>query len=647
MKIKILFWLILLIAGLGNAIAQTSPLSTKSKKASAMFSQAIDFYDQKAYAKALRILDKAIEEDHAFVEAYILKGDIYSEQQNPQEAILQYKKGIAANSDYSPVLYFILANVELLSGHYEDARTDYLKFLSYSDQPKDKQAKANRNIKSCDFGINSMAHPVPFKPVNLGDSINSQYDDYMNAVTADEQQLFLTRKLPRGHHTMEESTEFNEDFFKAVKIDSAWRKAYNIGPPINTDENEGALCISPDGKYIFFAACNRPDGYGSCDLYWSRRTGDIWSTPENMGPVVNSSAWDSQPSFSSDGKTLYFASKREGGKGSSDIWKTELQPDGSWTIPVNLGDSINTRFEEMAPFIHPDDRTLYFGSRGHQGMGGFDIFVSRKDADGNWSSAVDLGYPINTYADEINLVVNAKGDVAYISSDKLGGKGGMDIYSFKLYKEAQPFMVTYFKGIVFDKETNKRLEAKFELVDLGTGKIVSHSSSDPVNGEFMLSLPTEKEYGLTVSKPGYLFYSDHFELRGESSRTKPFVHNVPLQPIKVGETVILKNIFFDTDKYDLKKESVSELNTLVQLLKNNPHIHIEISGHTDNHGSAEHNLLLSKNRSMSVYDYLIANGIAKDRLTYSGFGMTRPIDTNDTDQGRANNRRTEFKVIAE
>jgi outer membrane protein OmpA-like peptidoglycan-associated protein len=638
---------LLLLLSFTSATAQTSPLSTKSKKATAMFTEAINYYDQKDYPKAIRILDKATQEDPGFVEAYILKGDILAEEQYPREAIVQYKKGISANPDFSPVLYLIVANAELLTGRYEDARRDYEKFLSYPDQPRDKQAKAGTNIKSCEFGINSMAHPVPFKPENLGDSINSPYDDYINAVTADEQQMFLTRKLPRVHHASNESTEFNEDFFKAVKTDSLWRKAVNIGPPVNTEENEGALCISPDGKYIFFAACNRPDGYGSCDLYWSKKTGDTWSEPENLGSVVNSTTWDSQPSFSSDGKTLYFASKRQGGKGSSDIWKTELMADGSWTLPVNLGDSINTRFEEMAPFIHPDNRTLYFSSRGHQGMGGYDLFFSRLDADGNWSTPVDMGYPINTYADEITLVVNAKGDVAYISSDKLGGKGGMDIYSFRLYKEAQPVQVTYFKGVVFDKETKKRLEAKFELTDLATGNTVSRSSSDPVSGEFLLSLPTEKDYGLNVSRPGYLFYSDHFALRGESSKKEPFIYNVPLQPIRVGETVILKNIFFDTDKFDLKEESRTELGKLMQLLNGNPDIRIEISGYTDNTGSADHNLVLSRNRAKAVYDYLVLNGIAKERLSYSGFGLTRPIDTNDTEQGKANNRRTEFKVVSQ
>jgi outer membrane protein OmpA-like peptidoglycan-associated protein len=421
--------------------------------------------------------------------------------------------------------------------------------------------------------------------------------------------------------------------------------ALSLGPPINTHGNEGAICISPDGQFLFFAACNRPDGYGSCDIYWSGKSGDQWSEPFNLGPVVNSEAWDSQPSFSSDGKTLYFASKRPGGKGSSDIWKTELMPDGDWMPPVNLGDSINTKDAEMAPFIHPDDLTLYFTSKGHPGMGGLDLFYSRKDENNLWQKPVNMGYPINTYADEITLVVNASGDLAYISSDKLGGKGRQDIYSFKLYKEAQPLKVTYFKGIVFNKETKKRLEAKFELIDLTSGKVVIKSRSDPVKGEFLVALPTNKDYALNVSKTGYLFYSDHFGLKGESSEARPFIRDIPLQEISVGETVVLKNIFFDTDKYELKPESRSELEKLINLLQTNGKIRIEISGHTDNAGTEAYNLMLSKNRAKAVYDYLTEHGISAGRLSYAGYGLTKPIDTNDTEQGRANNRRTEFRVV--
>jgi outer membrane protein OmpA-like peptidoglycan-associated protein len=619
--------------------------SSSSKKAVRLFLDAVDLYSANDYDKALTLLNKAVADDPAFTEAYLLKGDIYADKHLIPDAITSYRQAVQSNPDFSPNLYYILANHELSIGLYNQSKSDYLKFLDYKDIPQQKKEKAVSNLFICDFGIKAINNPVPFDPENLGDNVNTIYDEYINAVTSDDQRLYFTRKLPKNEQTLDPANDFEEDFYYSVKKDSLWDKAFNLGPPINTHGNEGAICISPDGQFLFFAACNRPDGYGSCDIYWSRKTGDRWSEPLNLGPVVNSEAWDSQPTFSSDGKTLYFASKRPGGKGSSDLWKTELLPGGDWMPPVNLGDSINTKDAEMAPFIHPDDLTLYFTSKGHPGMGGLDLFYSRKDENGFWRKPVNLGYPINTYADEITLVVNASGDLAYISSDKSGGKGRQDIYSFKLYKEAQPLKVTYFKGIVFNKETKKRLEAKFELIDLSSGKVVIESRSDPVNGEFLVALPTNKDYALNVSKTGYLFYSDHFALKGESSKARPFIRDIPLQEISVGETVVLKNIFFDTDKYELKPESRSELETLLHLLQSNSKIRIEISGHTDNAGSEGYNLTLSKNRAKAVYDYLVEHGISAGRLSYAGYGLTKPLDTNETEQGRANNRRTEFSVV--
>jgi outer membrane protein OmpA-like peptidoglycan-associated protein len=242
--------------------------------------------------------------------------------------------------------------------------------------------------------------------------------------------------------------------------------------------------------------------------------------------------------------------------------------------------------------------------------------------------------------------VNAKGDKAYFSSDKLGGVGGMDIYSFDLYEEARPTAVTYMKGIVYDAKTKKRLQAQFELTDLTTSEDIVQSASDAVTGEFLVSVPTNRNYALSVSKEGYLFYSENFELKGDHSKLKPFIKDIYLQPIETGGVVVLKNIFFDFDKFDLKPESQVELNRLVGLLNQNKSMKIEIGGHTDNKGSAEYNQKLSENRARSVYEFLIAKGIDKTRLSYKGYGLTHPIDTNDTDEGRANNRRTEFKVIS-
>ncbi len=646
MMLKRLFCLLIILhSSLLIVHGQDNQLTTKNKRAEKYFYSAMDFYEAKNYEKALADLRKATENDPLFTEAYILQGDIHADNREYDRAIDFYQAAIKTNNPFSPNLYYILAGVELNAGKYADARLNFQRFLEFEGIPEPKRRQALSGLRNCEFAIQCMAHPVPFSPENLGDSINTPFDEYINAITADEERLYFTRLNPVNSETLDQNQNGEEDFYVSQRSDSIWRKALNLGPPINTHGNEGALSISPDGKLLFFAACNRPDGFGRCDIYWSHRLGGRWAEPVNLGEVVNSPQWDSQPSFSSDGKTLYFASNRPGGKGSSDIWSTELQPDGLWSSPVNLGDSVNTRNEEMAPFIHPDDQTLYFSSKGHPGMGGFDLFYSRRDMNGKWKRPVNMGYPINTQADELTLVVNAKGNLAYISSDKLGGKGRQDIYKFPLYREARPLLTTYFKGIVYDEETKAKLEARFELIDLGSSKTVAESHSDRMNGEFLLVLPAERNYALNVSKDGYLFYSDNFSLGSSDSRKTPFIKNIPLKPIRVGETVVLKNIFFDTDKYILKDESLAELQKLLALMLKNPGLKIELSGHTDNIGSEGHNLELSGNRAKAVYQYLAGHGIAANRLTYAGYGFSQPIDSNTTEQGRANNRRTEFKVI--
>ncbi|MCK9423164.1 MAG: OmpA family protein [Bacteroidales bacterium] len=639
-----LFWIFTLI-WVNELNAQGGSLSTENKKAIKLFYSAIERYQVKNTEEALSDLKKAITADPLFTEAFILQGDIYNDDRQFEKAIESYQTAINTNKPFSPALFSIIATIQLNLGRYTDAQFNFQRFLESGYIPENKKQQAEQGLKVCAFAINNIAHPVPFLPVNLGDSINSPYDDYVNILTADEELLYFTRKNPSSAKSEDKRQDYEEDFYVSHRIDSTWSEAIPLGPPVNTNGNEGALTISPDGNFLFFAACDRPDGYGSCDIYWAKRIGDHWTVPQNMGPRINSPQWDSQPSFSSDGKTLYFASKRPGGKGSSDIWNSQLQPDGQWSEPVNLGDSINTKAEEMAPFIHPDDQTLYFSSKGHLGMGGLDLFFSRKIGIGTWGQPVNMGFPINTQANEISIIVNAKGNMAYISSDLPGGKGGQDIYKFPLYKEAQPVATSYLKGIVFDQETKKRMAARFELIDLETSQTVVESVSDPLSGEFLLLLPSEKNYALNVSREGYLFFSENFSLRGTNSSIHPLLRNIPLKPIKIGESVVLKNIFFDTDKFVLKDESTGELRKLIDYLQKNPKLKIEISGHTDNQGTEEYNVVLSQNRAKSVYDFLIQNGIEESRLSYKGYGFTHPVDTNSTDQGRANNRRTEFKIL--
>ncbi len=629
-----------------SSLLHAQQLSTTSKRAEKFFYSSYDAYQARALDRALADAKKAVDLDPIFVEAYILMGDIHAEGKEFDKAIASYETAIRTGRNFFPGLFATLANLQLVTGRYADAKANFIRFIDSDGIPAARKKMAQQAVVSCDFALDRIAHPVPFEPSSLGDSINTQYDEYVNAMTADGEYLYFTRKNPSNSMTIDRGQEFEEDFYQAARIDTGWRKAQELGPPINTHGNEGALNISPDGKYLFFAGCNRDDGYGSCDIYWSRRTGNRWSEPQNLGETVNSPQWDSQPSFSSDGRTLFFASKRPGGKGSSDIWLTRLLDNGTWSVPENLGDSVNTRVEEMAPFIHPDGRTLYFASRGFPGMGGFDLFITRLQAGGRWQKPANLGYPINTFSDELTLVVSSRGDLAYISSDKLGGRGRQDIYRFPLYPGARPLLTNYLKGTVFDAETGRKLEARFELIDLSSSIATLESFSDRETGSFLVVLPSERDYALNVSKEGYLFHSEHFVLTGAHPREQPYLMDIPLKPIRVGEAVVLKNIFFDTDKFTLKEESVAELQKLILFLGQNPSLKIEISGHTDHVGSAGHNLELSENRAKAVYLYLTGHGIADQRLSYAGFGFSRPIDDNATVEGRSNNRRTEFKIIA-
>ncbi len=620
--------------------------TTNKKKAITAFETALQHYNRYDYQKTILYLEEALNHDDEFIEAYIVMGDNYLDMKAFDKAHQAYKKAIKIDPDFYPRVYFMAAQAVLKQGNYKLGK-DYLStFLNYKSINPVNRKKADELLKTCNFAIPQIENPVPFDPQNLGGDVNSKFAEYLPALTADEQTLIITVRKPIGGISANFGNYEQEDFYISKKLDGKWTKAMPLGPPLNTEGNEGAQAVSPDGSFFVFTACNRPDGFGSCDLYYSESVGGKWKKPKNMGEKVNSSSWDSQPSIASDGKTLFFTSSRPGGKGSMDIYKTVMDEYGEWTKPVNIGDSINTEGAETSPFIHPDNKTLYFSSDGHIGMGGMDIFYCRKDSNGNWNKPVNIGYPINTFGDENSLILNTRGDMAYFASDKLEGFGKQDLYKFKLYEEARPNPVSYMKGIVYDDQTKKRLDAKFELISLKDGKTKVESKSDPVNGEFLVCLPTGNQYALNVSKKGYLFYSENFSMPAEiHQKIDPFLKNVPLKPIKVGESVVLKNIFFEFDKYNLKKESRVELNKLFNLLKENKTLKIEIGGHTDNKGSEEYNKTLSQDRAKAVYDYLTSKGISSERLSYKGYGESKPIDTNKTEEGRANNRRTEFKVI--
>ena len=589
--------------------------------------------DNMAYDDAIVNLNKAIEADTKFFEAHALLADVMRQRRlNPLNIIEEYKKVLALNPNFSRAVYLNLGEVELSQAKYQDALQHIQKYLTFPSLTVKDKTRAEKLIKDCNFSIVALSHPVAFNPVNAGSAINTNDDEYSPVLTADDKTIIFTRQISG-----------NEDFYNSVKTDTIWQKATYLSARINTPNfNEGSQSISPDGKYLFFTGCNRPDGMGRCDIYIVQKRGDNWDKPFNLGAPINSPGWESQPSISSDGNTFYFVSNRAGGYGGYDIWKSKLGPKG-WEAPENLGPTINTPYNEQSPFIHPDDSTLYFCSDGWPGMGGQDLFVSRLNNDGKWLEPENLGYPINSNLNETGLSLTANGDYAFFSSNKLEGLGGYDIYSFKMPANLRPKRVTYVKGYVFDAKTKLPLEAAVEIVALHNSKPVYQNYSALPHGDFLATLTSDKNYGLHISKKGYLFYSDNFSLVGYKS-DKPFNIQVALQPIDIGNKEVLRNIFFDTNKFDLKPESRSELQELVNFLAYHPSVKVEISGHTDNVGNDEMNQVLSENRAKAVYQFLISSKVDAARLQFKGYGKSQPIAPNDTEDGRGKNRRTEFKI---
>ncbi len=629
----------LAVAAFGNRAVAQETLSTHSKKAVELYHKAQFYYDRYSYAMAIKSLDQALSYDPKFVEAYLFLSQMYQDLQQYHRAIEYGDKAMKINDKVYPEIRLSLGEMKLVLGMYGDALTDLEQFKAIPKLPPIKVALADSFIVRCRYGITAMEHPVPFHPVNLGDSINSEYDDYWPSISADEKTLVITSNIPKDSLLPYSEKNRQEDFFISTWEDGHWTKRKSLGPPIDSDINEGAQSLTADGKAMYFTICSR-----NCNLFYSKREGDRWGVPVALPEPVNSRYSTKQPSISPDGHTLYFSSNRPGGMGGFDLWLSHKRDDGTWTDPVNLGDSINTRGNEFSPFIHFDNSTLYFSSDGHLGMGGLDIFVSHKIGNNLWSRPVNAGYPINTNQVEDGLVVSAKGDHAYFSSVRKDSRM-RDIYMFDLPKAIRPTPVSYVKGTVVNAVTGAPIEAKASLVDLANNKTLMEASSDPQTGEFLVCIPAHKNYGFTVEHPGYLFYSDNFLLNGDYGIDHPFERVIKLVPVKAGETLILRNIFFALDSWQLLPDSYPELEKLLGLLNQNPTMKIEVSGHTDNTGTREHNQLLSENRAKAVVDYLVSKGIDATRLTYKGFADTKPIASNSTPEGRAMNRRTEMKVV--
>ncbi len=605
------------------------------KKAVKYYDKSLDAFRKTEYDKAESYLLNALREEPDFVDALLRLADLYYRQKRYDDAVLYYEKATALAPEYKYSVYQNMGRAYLRLGEYAKAREAYEHYLENPKLPEKKRFKMQRQIENLLFSAKAMKHPVPFEPENLGRGVNTPDHEYLPTLTAGDSLLYFTRRIDQL-----------EDIWLSRWNGKEWEKAENLGEPVNTpDFGEGSQAISPDGKTLYFAA-NWGDGdkVRGWDIYESMRTEDGWTTPRMLPEPINTLSYESQPCISADGRMLFFTSRRKGGYGGKDIYVCYRQKDCSWGPPRNIGPVINTRGDEEVPFLHADGKTLYFGSNGHPGMGGSDLYFSKMDDTGAWSTPVNLGYPLNTLHNEGALFVSSTSGYGYFASDQLDGAGGYDIYRFKLWDSIRPEPIGFILVEIYDKDSREKLDADFELVDLESQEEILNSNCNAyLKDYFYLPLPLDKEFALNVRRPGYLFHSARFSLGGDDMFKIKTVR-VYLEKIKSGKRIILKNVFFETDSFNLDARSFAELNQLIDFLKKNPELKIEIGGHTDNTGNPEYNRSLSEKRARSVYDYLIAHGIEPERLSYRGYGADQPIAGNDTPEGRALNRRTEIRI---
>ncbi len=626
-------------------------LSTSSKKAIKAYQTANELFKERRFDEGLKQLKKAIEIDAKFVEAHYKLGATYMLFQDSESALPCYQKVIdlAPDVDKFKGAYYNVSLAQYQQGKYELAKKNADAFMAHKPTVPKFIEQIGKVQRDCDFAVEAIKNPLDFKPTQLPAPLNAFYLQYFPALTGDQRTIIFTVRKKPATSKSNIAEGADESIYLSQKNDQEqWSVPVSISENINTPENEGTACISADGKTLVFTSCDQR-GYrkiiGECDLFICYKQGDQWTEPENLGNNVNTRYWESQASLSADGKTLYFVSKRPNGKGGRDIWVSKKDENNKW-LPAENMQEINTEQDDISPCIHPNGKTLFFASKGYAGMGGFDLYKS-ENVDKKWLVPTNLGYPLNTYEDQVALFISADGKKGYYSLDKY--KDGREVSSllqvFDVPEIIQPKVKTNFlKGIVYDAKTKQKIDAKIDLFDLQENIKQASTESDKQNGSYFIVLNQGSNYALEIHKKGYAFKNMTFDY-SEKKQTEPLTIDIYLDPIAQGTVFRLNNIFFDFNKFDLKNESKIELNELVKFMKENPDVKGEISGHTDNVGNAQNNQTLSLNRAKSVYSYLLEAGIETSRISYKGYGDTKPDVPNTTPENRAKNRRIEFKIL--
>jgi OOP family OmpA-OmpF porin len=634
--------LFLLFYSAVDAQTPAANLHTKNKKSIDAFHQAELLQQQRRWNEAVNVLNTIIQKDTGFVEAYLKAGGLYMAMGDKVSA----KKYFCKASDLYPSekpfagAYYTAGELSYADGEYEKAKRYYQQALNV--QPNDKRIIefAPLCIKRCDFAIELMKHPVDFKPVMMAAPINKIFAQSHPVLTADRKTMYFTALTGL-------SRQDQEDILVSTYTNGAWSEPTSISSNINTPTaNEGTCSISMDGNSLVFVGCGKPDGLGSCDIYISNKINGIWSKPVNLGPAINSTVWDSHPSLSADGRTLYFISARKGGFGQEDIYISHLDDQGVWQQAINAGSGINTSGTESSPFIHADGTTLYFSSNAWMGLGGLDLFYTT-GADTSWAKPKNMGYPLNSNLNDETLFITVDGKKGYYSrfEGTINYNSRIFLFEFDVpdsFKPERPS--TFAHGHIYDKLSKKGLGARVELIDIASGKVTQSVLSDSITGEYTIVITEGKEYAVYVNRKQYLFESLNFDYK-TAKDFNPLTLDIYLTPIQAGSHVTLNNIFFETNSYKLEDKSLVELNKLITFINLNPRQRIELSGYTDNVGSTEANMKLSTMRAKAVYDYLISKGIKSTLISYKGYGASNPVADNTTEEGRQKNRRLEIKIL--
>jgi outer membrane protein OmpA-like peptidoglycan-associated protein/tetratricopeptide (TPR) repeat protein len=670
-------------------------------------------FEKSAFKEKKDELKVAVENLEKGNEIYILSQQNWSQaipffeaayKFNPNNAELNYKIGdcYLNSNTKSKALPFFLSSYDLnpmlqvdiffkigYSYHntskYDDAIKYYeqhLKKLGSKDAAEIKQI--NKLISECKNAKELIKNPIRVWVDNLGPNVNSPFPEYGGLISADESVIIFTSRRPSETSEVMIDGMYNEDIFISEKDDKGqWQKARPISTKINTKEHDATAGLSSDGLTLFVYF---HDGKNGGNLFQSKKGLEGWEKPKDLGKNVNTSkSWDTGASLSPDGKKLYFESDKEGTMGMRDIWYSEWdEKKQEWGVSKPVGAPINTEYDEIGVFMHPDGKTMYFSSNGHKGMGGFDIYYSEMKEDGTWGTPVNIGYPVSTPDNDVFFSISASGKHGYYASFTESGQGEKDLYMITfLGKPKEPLLsgednlcasiakplqeeivqakvdvnlknLSILKGKVLDADTKQPVNSTVDLTDNTANKQLSQATTDSENGKFLISLPSGKNYGIAVKAAGYLFHSENFDIPADASYQE-YEKVIYMKKVKVGESIVLRNIFFDLDKYSLKPESKTELDRLLQLLEDNPTLVIEISGHTDTQGSAEYNQKLSDDRAKAVVDYLVAFGIARERFEHKGYGESKPQvsdaeilkmkSKDQKDAAHGQNRRTEFKIL--